>query len=302
VVCDFLDAAVNFPEKLTIPTILFQHNVESEIWRRHCSTESNWAKRLLYEVEFAKMLRYERRMVGKFAHVLAVSDGDRERMSAWVDRSHITVVPTGVDPQQFQPDTSIATLEGLVTFVGAMDWEPNVDAVEYFCVDIWPRIQTQVPGARFRIVGRNPGPRVRKFQAPGIEVTGSVPSVLEHLRQSAVVVVPLRIAGGTRLKIYEAMAVGKALVSTSVGAEGLDVENGRDLMLADQPGAFADAVRSLLQDRDLRSRYERAARARATRYSWQAVSETFEPVLRSLAVDPPTHEAQYVPAPRLETL
>jgi sugar transferase (PEP-CTERM/EpsH1 system associated) len=300
-VCDFLDAAVNFPENLTIPTILFQHNVESEIWRRYSMTESNRGKRLLYQFESTKMLRYEQRIVGKFSRVLAVSEHDRELMSAWVDASRITVVPTGVDLDLFQPDPSTAISEGLVTFVGAMDWEPNVDAVEYFCGEIWPGIQTQVPGARFRIVGRNPGPRVYKLQASGIEVTGSVPSIVEHLRQSAVVIVPLRVGGGTRLKIYEAMATGKAVVSTSVGAEGLDVENGRDVILADQPSAFADAVRSLLQDGELRSRYEHAARACAARYSWRAVSERFDPVLRLVAGQAVARDAHYVAEPKLET-
>ena len=107
----------------------------------------------------------------------------------------------------------------LITFVGAMDWEPNVDGVEYFCTEVWPSIKAEVPEARFRIVGRNPDRRVQKWASNSIndggsiEVTGRVPSIVEHLRQSAVVIVPLRIGGGTRLKIYEAMATGKAVVS-----------------------------------------------------------------------------------------
>jgi glycosyltransferase involved in cell wall biosynthesis len=141
---------------------------------------------------------------------------------------------------------------------------------------------------------------VNTLQGSDVEVTGSVPSIVEHLRASAVVVVPLRVGGGTRLKIYEAMATGKAVVSTSVGAEGLDVENGVDLILADQPEAFAAAVQSLLQDRELRRRYEVAARACANRYSWQAVSEKFDPVLRSVAGEPLTLDVGYVPAQKLE--
>jgi glycosyltransferase involved in cell wall biosynthesis len=300
VICDFLDAAVNLPERRSIPTILFQHNVESEIWRRHSVNERNRARRLLYQIEFSRMLGYERRMVSKFARVLAVSEHDRKLMSAWVDASRIVVVPTGVDLEKFYPDPSVARADGLITFVGAMDWEPNVDAVEYFCRQILPRIQACVSGARFRIVGRNPGPRVNTLQGSDVEVTGSVPSIVEHLRASAVVVVPLRVGGGTRLKIYEAMATGKAVVSTSVGAEGLDVENGVDLILADQPEAFAAAVQSLLQDRELRRRYEVAARACANRYSWQAVSEKLDPVLRSVAGEPLTLDVGYVPAQKLE--
>ena len=214
-VCDFLDAAVNFPSHLTIPTALFQHNVESEIWRRHALTASNPARRFLYRVEFEKMLSYEQKMVRKFHHVIAVSEHDRKLMGDWTDFSRITVVPTGVDLQQYRPDLSCRADQRLVLFVGAMDWEPNVDAVEYFCREVWPSIQARVPESRFRIVGRNPVRRVQRLASRSIEVTGSVPSVEDHLREAAVVVVPLRVGGGTRVKLYEAMAAGKAVVSTS---------------------------------------------------------------------------------------
>jgi glycosyltransferase involved in cell wall biosynthesis len=168
-----------------------------------------------------------------------------------------------------------------------MDWEPNVDGVEYFCSEVWPSIKAEVPQARFRIVGRNPHSRVQKWASnsinDSIEVTGRVPSVVEHLHQSAVVIVPLRIGGGTRLKIYEAMATGKAVVSTTVGAEGLDVHHGRDIILADDPGSFAQAVIMLLRDPELRRRYEKAAVETAARYDWPAIGERFSEVLQSVA-------------------
>ncbi|HEY7617540.1 MAG TPA: glycosyltransferase, partial [Terriglobales bacterium] len=128
-VCDFLDAAVNFPRSLAVPTVLFQHNVESEIWRRHAATQPNPARRVMYRVEFGKMCRYERKMVRKFHHVIAVSEHDRRLMNAWVEASRITVVPTGVDLQQFKPAAQRTSGRPLVIFVGAMDWQPNVDAV-----------------------------------------------------------------------------------------------------------------------------------------------------------------------------
>ena len=151
---------------------------------------------------------------------------------------------------------------------------------------VWPAIKAEVPQARFRIVGRNPGRRVQKWASHSdnsIEVTGRVPSVVEHLRQSSVVIVPLRIGGGTRLKIYEAMATAKAVVSTTVGAEGLDVHHGRDIMLADDPRSFAQAVIMLLRDPELRRRYEKAAAETAARYDWPAIGERFGEVLRSVA-------------------
>ena len=289
-VCDFLDAAVNFPGRLSTPSVLFQHNVESEIWRRHAETAGNPAKKAMYRMEFKKMLRYERSAVRKFQHVIAVSENDRSLMNRWVDADRVTVVPTGVDLAQYTsaPDTVTSenasqTPASLVTFVGAMDWEPNVDGVDYFCSEIWPAIRHEVPDAKFRIVGRNPVKRVQKWASESIEVTGRVPSVVEYLRQSAVVIVPLRIGGGTRLKIYEAMATGKAVVSTTVGAEGLDVHSGRDIILADDAKAFSQAVIMLLRDRNLRSRYEKAAAETAAHYDWPAIGERFSAVLQSVA-------------------
>jgi glycosyltransferase involved in cell wall biosynthesis len=285
-VCDFLDAAVNFPGSLTIPSVLFQHNVESEIWRRHAATAGNPVKKTMYTMEFRKMLRYERAAVCKFQHVIAVSENDRALMTKWVDPEHVTVVPTGVDLAQFRPGPAAAganTSAPLITFIGAMDWEPNVDGVEYFCGEIWPLIKAEVPQARFRIVGRNPDRRVQKWASDSIGVTGRVPSVVEHLHESAVVIVPLRIGGGTRLKIYEAMASAKAVVSTTVGAEGLEVRHGRDIMLADDPGSFAQAVIMLLRDPELRRRYENAAAETAARYDWPSIGERFSEVLQAVA-------------------
>jgi glycosyltransferase involved in cell wall biosynthesis len=261
---------------------------ESEIWRRHAETAGNPVKRLLYGLEFRKMLRYEQSTVQKFQHVIAVSENDRSLMAKWVDADRITVVPTGVDLAQYMPSPGTSAADNsnappLVTFVGAMDWEPNADGVEYFCNQVWPAIKVEVPEARFRIVGRNPGRRVQKLASDSVEVTGRVPSVVEHLRESAVVIVPLRIGGGTRLKIYEAMAAGKAVVSTTVGAEGLDIHHGRDIVLADDARAFSQAVIMLMRDGELRSRYEKAAAETAARYDWSAIGHHFAHVLQSLA-------------------
>lgn len=283
-VCDFLDAAVNFPAKLAVPTVLFQHNVECEIWRRHAATESQPLKRQMYGLEFRKMLRYERDTVRKFHHVVAVSEHDRSLMSRWVDPSRITVVPTGVDLSQFHPSSDPPSGDRpVVAFVGAMDWEPNIDAAEYFCSEIWPKVLDRVPRAVFRLVGRNPDRRVKRLACDSVEVTGRVPSVIDHLWQSTVVVVPLRIGGGTRLKIYEAMAAGRAVVSTTVGAEGLDVKHGEDLLLADDPNTFADQVARLLTDQKMRQQYEASAAKSAARHDWPAIGACFAEVLSNAA-------------------
>jgi len=280
VICDFLDAAINFPDSLQVPSVLFQHNVESEIWRRHATNGPSRAMRLVYRREFSKMLRYEQAAVRKFDHVIAVSEHDKKLMSAWGEPERVTVVPTGVDTEQFCPGDQARQEKPLVVFVGAMDWEPNVDAVQYFCAEMWPRILAEVPEARFRIVGRNPDRRVEALAGGSVEITGRVPSVVEHLREAAVVVVPLRIGGGTRLKIYEAMAVGKAVVSTTVGAEGLDVHSGQDVILTDSPGVFAESVIAMLEDAEARRRVGEAASALAGNYAWPVIAEKFSEVLQ----------------------
>jgi glycosyltransferase involved in cell wall biosynthesis len=197
----------------------------------------------------------------------------------------VSVVPTGVDTEQFCPARQPVQEKPLVVFVGAMDWEPNVDAVKYFCAEIWPRVLARVPEAHFRIVGRNPDRRVKALESSSVEVTGRVPSVVEHLREAAVVVVPLRIGGGTRIKIYEAMAVGKAVVSTTVGAEGLDVHSGKDIVLSDTPGDFAESVTALMQDAEARRRLEQAATELAAKYGWPRIGAKFAQILRSVIGD-----------------
>lgn len=283
-VCDFLSASENFPSQLPIPCVLFQHNVESSLWQRMAAVESNPLKKLPYILESSKMTRYERATLGKFHHIIAVSERDRQQMLAMNPACEITVVPTGVDTRKFNVAPPSLIEPPRVVFTGSMDWEPNIDAVEYFCSQIWPHIHIEFPDAIFQIVGRNPFAKVHRLASPSVEVTGTVPSVAEYLKKASVVVVPLRIGGGTRLKIFEAMAMGKALVSTSIGAEGLAVENGRDLLLADDASSFADAVILLLRDAATRHKIEQAAVRLAVQYDWSEVVKQFAQVLNKLVL------------------
>jgi glycosyltransferase involved in cell wall biosynthesis len=281
VVCDFLSSALNFPSPLVTPTALFQHNVETVLWQRKAKLEIRWIDRLISKIEYAKMRRFEPAQVRRFHHVIAVSNADRDAMKTMVDASHISVVPTGVDLGQYRYDPNAVPASPLVVFTGSMDWEANIDGVEFFCKEIWPLVLAKVPAARFRIVGRDPHPRVQKLASDSVEVTGSVPSIVDHLRQAAVFVVPLRIGGGTRIKIYEAMAVGKAAISTTVGAEGLDVQHERDILLVDDPVRFSEAVVSILQDGELRRRLEAGAAATASKFDWSVITERFVEVLQT---------------------
>jgi glycosyltransferase involved in cell wall biosynthesis len=193
-------------------------------------------------------------------------------------------VPTGVDTDYFRPSGTPARATELV-FTGSMDWLPNQDAMRYFCRHVLPLVRANEPGARLTIVGRSPTPAVLSLaKEAGVRVTGRVDDVRPYMDDAAVYIVPLRIGGGTRLKIFEAMAMGKAVVSTTVGAEGLPVADGEHLLIADEPQSFADAVVRVIRDRGQRERLGSAARALVLeRYDWSAVAGALEDPLTRLA-------------------
>ena len=279
-VCDFLSASLSFPSTLATPTVLFQHNVETALWQRLAASESSFLRRLVYKIEFRKMARYEKTTLGRFTQVVAVSDHDRQQMLAMAPSCLVEVVPTGVDTAKYTVAPPSKATPPKIVFLGSMDWEPNIDAVLYFCREIFPHIRAKVPAAMFQIVGRNPHASVRQLASDAVEVTGTVPSVTEYLREATLVVVPLRAGGGTRLKIFEAMATGKAVISTTIGAEGLPVQSGRDLILADHAVAFAEATILLLTDADLRHRYEEAAAKLVVQYDWSSIAHQFAAILQ----------------------
>jgi sugar transferase (PEP-CTERM/EpsH1 system associated) len=283
IVCDFVLPAVNLPSGLPCPVVIFTHNVESEIWRRHAETQTSRLLRRLYAIQHRRMLRFERRALARADGVLAVSDADRDtlvRLYPDAVREPVSVVPTGVDTDYFQPRASPADGRSLV-FTGSMDWLPNEDAMIFFCRDVLPRIRAAEPRATLTIVGRAPTPRVARLATEhGVIVTGRVDDVRPYMADAAVYVVPLRIGGGTRLKIFEALAMGKAVVSTTIGAEGLPVTDGTHLVLADGPHAFASAVVDLVRGPDRRRALETAARRLVVeRYDWSAAAEALDQAL-----------------------
>jgi polysaccharide biosynthesis protein PslH len=281
IVCDFLVPAVNLRGTLPCPSILFTHNVEAEIWRRHAENARGLLSKGLYARQWRRMLRFEGRTLGRFDRILAVSDADAEtfrQLYASQVRVPIDVVPTGVDTSYFTPTPEAFLRPKHLAFVGSMDWMPNEDAVLFFCREILPRIRRVEPDVTLSIVGRSPTPAVRRLaQEAGVDVTGTVDDVRQHLGTACATIVPLRVGGGTRLKIFEAMAAGKAVVSTTIGAEGLPTESGRHLLIGDGAEAFAGAVLQVLRDPDLRRRLEREARTLVTRhYDWAVASAQLE--------------------------
>jgi len=284
-ICDFLSASRNFRQPAPVPTILFQHNVESSLWKRQARHAPNPLLRLVYGLEAAKMIRYERQAVERFRHIVAVSEHDQSAMASMGKAGQITVVPTGVDVGRFRDVAASEATQPVVLFLGSMDWEPNIDGVEWMCREVWPRIRAAVPGAVFRIVGRSPGERTARLAVDGVEVVGTVPSVEPWLAGAKAFVVPLRIGGGTRLKIFEAMSAGRAIVSTAIGAEGLPVEHEKNILLADSAPAFADAVIRVLTNDDLRRSLGREALALAAMYDWSSVVSVFERAILDACAD-----------------
>ncbi|MEK7754597.1 MAG: glycosyltransferase family 4 protein [Acidobacteriota bacterium] len=283
VVCDFLAPAPNL-ERLE-ECVLFQHNVETLIWERHWQTATDPARRLYFRLQAGKMLAYERQVCRRVARVVAVSEADAELMRARFGVSNVAAVPTGVDVDWFKPPRETARVADLV-FGGSMDWLPNIDAVKYMLREIMPLIRRRRPATSMAIVGRNPAPEILALarREPWIQVTGTVPDVRPYLWGSLVSVVPLRIGGGTRLKIYESMAARVPVVATSVGAEGLECRHPDQIRLADTPEAFAEACLELLENAGERERIGAAAQELvASRFSWEQVARCFEQAVQPAA-------------------
>jgi sugar transferase (PEP-CTERM/EpsH1 system associated) len=283
VVADFLVPVVNLPTSIPVPAVLFTHNVEAEIWRRHAENASNPLSRVLLKQQWQRMLRFEREALTRFDLVLAVSETDRDtfaRLYPGALRRPVHVVQTGVDTAYFTPEAG-RTRPAHLVFTGSMDWLPNEDGMLYFVRDILPRIRAAQPDVTLSIVGRSPTPAVQRLaNENGIEVTGRVDDVRPHIAAAQVYIVPLRIGGGTRLKIFEAMSMAKAVVSTTIGAEGLPVTPDRDIVLADDPSRFAESVLDLIRDQQKRARIERAAQQLVLqKYDWTAVARDFEVAL-----------------------
>jgi len=288
IVCDFLVPAVNMPATLPCPAVVFTHNVESEIWRRHCERQRDPARRALYRRQWRRMLRFEGHTLARFDLVLAVSDADRDtfhRLYPSALRGPVFTVATGVDTSYFAPRPQDTVDPRHLVFTGSMDWIPNEDAMQHFCHDVLPLIRSEEPAVTLSIVGRAPTPAVRRLaDIPGVTVTGRVDDVRDYVGKAGVYVVPIRIGGGTRLKIFEAMGMARAVVSTTVGAEGLPVTNGRDVVIADTPREFADAAVSLIRHPAQRVQFEQAARDLVVaRYDWSAVAGQLEDALIAAA-------------------
>lgn len=266
-----------------VPKILNHHNVESELLLRRSSSERNPLARLYLYLQGRKLRRYEKKHAPESDVNLVVSPNDGKQFRGFAPGARFEVVPNGTDTEYFSPRSEEESRE--LVFAGGMNWHPNRDAMIYFCEEIYPLIKKSVPDVAMNIIGSDPPRRVLACadEDKSIRVHGYVDDVRTHFARSAVYVVPIRVGGGTRLKILDAFASGKALVSMSVGCEGIDVTHGENILIGDTAPDFAGQVVRLLNDGELRWKLEVNARRLAEeKYAWPVIGRNLKEILQSL--------------------
>jgi glycosyltransferase involved in cell wall biosynthesis len=260
-----------------VPRVVGTHNIESQIWFRRAQQSQSWVRRVFFRSQAIKMSRFERRALLQAEAATAVTAQDAQQMRSW-GVSEITLVSNGADLEAYQR-LAPATEPSELLFLASLDWFPNLDALAFFLREILPRILALEPKAILRIVGRRPSKALRKLVAVNqhTELVGEVQDVRPYLARAEVVVVPLRIAGGSRLKILEALAAGKAVVSTSIGAEGLELTPGEHFEAVDTPLQFAQRTAALLSNPAMRHRLgENGRRLVTERYGWDGIVPALE--------------------------
>ena len=267
--------------------IVDSHNIDYDLARQYARSGSSIWRRLYYQANWRKLQREELGTYGDADGVYLCSAADEQRLLSEVPTARTMVIPNAADVEFYQPRPTDPAPDGrTVVFFGVLSYVPNADGVLHFLQEIWPRIAAQNANVRCKIIGGSPPPSLLALAGPKIEFTGFVPDLRPHLAAAALIVVPLRLGGGTRLKIVEALAMGKAIVSTRLGAEGIEAVPGRDVLIEDEPAAFADAVNSLLADPEHAARIGRSARQLArVRYSWSSAAEKLEDFYRRV-LDP----------------
>lgn len=251
------------------------HNLDSHIWERTAQTASSRAMRVFARLQAPRVRRFESRLLAVGAGISCVSQEDARALEGLVPGLAPLVVPNGVDLERYRFRQTPST-EKMVFFVGDLSWPPNAEAVRWFGDKVWPLLRRRRPDCASEVVGREPPSSLRRLASADFRLLGEQSDTRPFWNRAAVAVVPLQAAGGTRLKILEAAACGVPVVSTSVGAEGLSLRPGSEILIADKAGEFAEAVARLLDATPEGRRLAAAARARVEReYSWPAIGRAF---------------------------
>lgn len=263
-------------------TLLDTPDVVSEIWKLGRDTLRNPLMWVAVHTQYRAVLRYEPWVYRQADLVAAVSEQDRSEIARVVGEDRTRLVPNGVDTEIVRPLAEPVEPESMV-FVGNMQWPPNADGADWFCREVLPLILKQHPKAKLYLVGHSPGAALQKLAGESVVVTGTVPDVRPYVARGAVSVVPLRVGGGTRLKILEAMALARPVVSTSLGCQGLSASDGENIAIADAPDAFARAVGSLFSSESERRRLGLAGREFvAANYDWKAIGAQLSSIYAEL--------------------
>jgi glycosyltransferase involved in cell wall biosynthesis len=290
VVVDFPHADVLMPARIDAASVMFTHNVEAEIFERHVKrTTGLW--RLVWASQSRKMARLEQDSLSRYDAVVAVSERDRDVLAKRYALSVVEAIDTGVDLDFFAMNPPEALPDpdgGAVIFTATMSWAANVDGIHFLLDEVFPLLVRARPNLRAVIIGRNPPAALSdKIRERGLNVTltGFVDDIRPYVAEANVYVIPLFVGSGTRIKAFEAMAMGRPVVSTTLGVEGLDVVDGETFVRADDAEAFARAILALLDDAPLRARIACAARRlMEDRFSWSRVARQFETICeRALA-------------------
>jgi polysaccharide biosynthesis protein PslH len=266
-------------------SVLMLHNFTPQQHRRASHIEQRWDRKLRTWINSIAMGYWEPHYAGKFDRCATVSEADRLLLMKANPRLQVDVIPNGVDVDKYQPlPLPTESASHSLLFIGNMGYSPCADAVLYFCREIFPFIR-QVKDVEFWVVGRDPGPEVLELDGGGVHVSGRVEDVVPYYQKSTICIVPLRAGGGTRLKILEAMALGRPVVSTTIGCEGLDVVDGVHLLIADTPEQFVEKTLRLINDRQLYQYISANSRQLVeTRYSWDGIAERLMNVYESMVL------------------
>jgi polysaccharide biosynthesis protein PslH len=276
--------AFAFPPDIRL--VLDEHNIESELLRRMCEGERSVARRLFSRLQARRHQRFERRCWRRVDGCLVTSAREEPIVRAAAPGTATAVVPNGVDLNFFAP-SDVPPQPRTVVFNGVFDYRPNLDAAHWLVEEVWPAVVGRFPDASLMLVGRTCEADVSRLRGTGVEVVGQVPDVRPYLQRAAVVAVPVRIGGGTRLKVVEGLAMAKPMVSTSLGCEGLAVRDGEHLLIGDNPGSFALRILALFEDPALGNALGQAGHMLTERkYSWELAGEQVEALYRRVA-----HEA-----------
>lgn len=260
----------------TARRVLDEHNIEYDILWRTAAAERPSIRKLYNWANYLKLRREERAAWQRFDGVTLTSERDEKLLREVNPQARTAVIPNGVDTEFFHPSATPVE-PGTILFFGAINYYPNTEGLLFFLDEVFPLVKRRHPGARLWIVGQLPPLSITNRVAEDVIITGLVEDVRTYIERASVVIVPLRIGGGTRLKIVEAMAMGKAVVSTTLGAEGLEVHDGEDVLLADTAQEFASRVSQVLADAELTRRLGEAARHRAvSQYSWRGAVDRLE--------------------------